>query len=422
MTTTIERGLQFTNVHMAGTFTIWRVREYENKVDVVLPDGYPEYGWNLQHTIWGFEKNEYVKLERMSHKAHKDAIRMHDFVNDSYGMYPKSLHLNAARDVADAYIHLVDYDDRESVLAAVSLHDTVEDCRQTYNNVKDEYGQTIADLVWACSGFGKNRKERNECSYEKVRVLKNAAFVKFCDRIANTGWSKLSGSSMLKKYQQEFQSFIEGISGIDKDQKWFKAMWECLGVIVYSNADGTGVPADLNVDKDDALSTLEFARAQYNHYLKVYGADPGIKRAYISGKISGVPNGNKSLFEMWENRLMDKGYMVLNPHTICAHLNQETTVWEEYMRVNVPAMLKCEIVVLLPKWEESEGAIWEFFVATRFGIPAVEAKTMVPPVLTNSDWIRLIQTLTSGTMIKHDAKMESLVLGMVDHPVSAQKN
>lgn len=414
--TTVTRGLKFTNQHMPGIFTIFRVREYENKVDVLLPNGYPEYNWNFQHTIWGFERGDYTKHECVSHKAHKDAIRFHDSVNDSYGQYPKSLHLNIARDVADAFIHLLPEPVQPAVLAAVSLHDVVEDARLTYNDVLKLYGKEITDLVWACTGYGKNRKERNECSYEKVAVLKYAAFVKFCDRIANTGFSKFNGSSQFDMYCKEYESFVKGISGIDKDEVWFKEMWETLGFLVYSNMVGE-VPADCPVNRDNAVSTIEFARNQYNHYLKVYGEHPNVRRAYISGKISGIPNGNKSLFETWEHRLQDKGYMVLNPHRICDHLDPKTTSWEEYMRVNVPEMLKADKVVLLPNWKDSEGAIWEFFVATRFGIPVLDATTMQTPVLSREEWIQFIQKLTNGTVTFHDPKMEAFVLTCVNmHP------
>jgi len=50
-------------------------------------------------------------------------------------------------------------------------HDLIEDCRVSYNDVKDALGQEAADIIYAVTNEkGKNRKERaNDKYYEGIR-------------------------------------------------------------------------------------------------------------------------------------------------------------------------------------------------------------------------------------------------------------
>ena len=89
-------------------------------------------------------------------------------------------------------------------------HDLIEDCRVSYNDVKDALGQEAADIVYAVTNEkGKNRKERaNDKYYEGIRRTPGAVFVKLCDRIANIQYSKMTGSRMFEMYKKESDNFI----------------------------------------------------------------------------------------------------------------------------------------------------------------------------------------------------------------------
>ena len=53
--------------------------------------------------------------------------------------------------------------------ATAWLHDTVEDTKYTHKQIRDEFGDEIADMVRAVTSEpGKNRKERNAATYPKI--------------------------------------------------------------------------------------------------------------------------------------------------------------------------------------------------------------------------------------------------------------
>ena len=98
-------------------------------------------------------------------------------------------------------------------MAACWVHDIIEDARETYNDVKRETNETIAELAYALTNEkGRTRQERaNDKYYKGIRETKNASFIKFCDRIANVTHSKNNGSRMFEKYKVENEAFITKI-------------------------------------------------------------------------------------------------------------------------------------------------------------------------------------------------------------------
>jgi len=159
-------------------------------------------------------------------KALSWAINKHKETNHLYDGKPYEVHLWQVVDVAKMFIHCIREEDIELVYAVCWLHDTIEDCRVTYNDVKQEFGIEIAEGVYALTNEkGRNRKERaNGKYYEGIRNTNVAAFVKICDRIANVKYSFESGSSMLKKYFDENEWFM---LQVDSEKKYL-TMWAYL--------------------------------------------------------------------------------------------------------------------------------------------------------------------------------------------------
>lgn len=90
-------------------------------------------------------------------------------------------------------------------------HDLIEDTRTNYNDIIAAGGGTeVAEIIYALTDDkGKNRAERgNEEHYKRLVVVPGAAFVKFCDRIANVRYSKFAESSMYDKYKKENPDFM----------------------------------------------------------------------------------------------------------------------------------------------------------------------------------------------------------------------
>jgi hypothetical protein len=115
-------------------------------------------------------------------------IKQHRNTNHFYDTYlPYEFHLRMVAQVAVDFIHLLESKEKFAhieIQLACYGHDVIEDCRCSYNDVKEQLGSVAADIVYAVSNEkGKNRKERaNEKYYEwnadssslKGRILNDA--------------------------------------------------------------------------------------------------------------------------------------------------------------------------------------------------------------------------------------------------------
>jgi (p)ppGpp synthase/HD superfamily hydrolase len=140
-------------------------------------------------------------------------IEQHHNTNHYYDTYlPYEFHLRMVYQAAQDFIHLVDGEMmfKQSCLLATWGHDLIEDCRVSYNDVKEHLGQEAADIVYAVSNEkGKTRAERaNDKYYEGIRNTPGAVFVKLCDRIANVQYSKMTKSRMFEMYKKENINFM----------------------------------------------------------------------------------------------------------------------------------------------------------------------------------------------------------------------
>lgn len=63
------------------------------------------------------------------------------------------------------------------------------------------------------------------------------------------------------------------------------------------------------------------------------------------------------------------GYVPVNP--LCNGLPASAT-WEDHMKVDIKLMLDCDVVYLLPGWEDSKGARIEKELADVLGIPCIQ--------------------------------------------------
>lgn len=157
-------------------------------------------------------------------------ISQHKNTNHFYDdLIPYEFHLKMVVNVFEDFKYLlpkdlyIEYDSRDEpkyithrvIYFACWGHDLIEDTRVSYNDVKthlDGYAYVdtpIADIIYALTNEkGKNRKERaNDKYYEGIRSTPGAVFVKLCDRIANVQYSKMTKSSMFKKYSEENPHF-----------------------------------------------------------------------------------------------------------------------------------------------------------------------------------------------------------------------
>ncbi len=138
------------------------------------------------------------------------AIHAHESVNHKYDGKPYSVHLELVDHFTKQFIYLVPREDVKYVNPSANLHDTIEDCRLTYNDIKKVAGERVADIVYALSNNkGKTREERADKRYYKeIRKDHLAVFVKLGDRLGNTWYSKQSKGRMFEVYKKENEEFM----------------------------------------------------------------------------------------------------------------------------------------------------------------------------------------------------------------------
>lgn len=119
---------------------------------------------------------------------------------------PYSVHLGQVIEVLRRFN--VEDDD---MYCAAWLHDSIEDTRVSYNDIKDRFGENVAELVYAVTNErGRNRKERNQKTYPKIfRAGEDALTLKLADRIANVEYGLSDGTGKSDIYRKEFQDFSE---------------------------------------------------------------------------------------------------------------------------------------------------------------------------------------------------------------------
>lgn len=99
-----------------------------------------------------------------------------------------------------------------------------------------------------------------------------------------------------------------------------------------------------------------------------------MKRVYLSGPMTGLPDFNFPAFNVEAERLRALGYDVVNP----VDINPDTTTpYNECLRNDLKALLTCDTIAMLDGWMNSNGAHLEMHIAHRVGIAVVEAKTIL---------------------------------------------
>jgi 5'(3')-deoxyribonucleotidase len=164
-------------------------------------------------------------------RARNYAIRCHTKTKHTYNGKPYEFHLEMVYNQALKYAHLVPIDKRNNFLAAAWVHDVIEDCRETYNDVAMATNGEVADLAYALTNEkGKNRIERANAKYfEGIRQVPNAVLLKVCDRLANLMYSIETSPSKTAMYISENESFVKHLNDGSCDSAFTDLMELCDG-------------------------------------------------------------------------------------------------------------------------------------------------------------------------------------------------
>jgi len=190
-----------------------------------------------------FEEKYSKEIETMRQSAYD----LHQSVNQTYGdSLPYGFHLDMVVDLIRRYGHLVcaGEEDVLPLFFGGFYHDSIEDARLTYNDVKkvarqwmtDEQALTAVEIVYALTNDkGRSRAERaGEKYYKGIRETPYAPFVKLCDRLANTTFSCSDDEGnprMREVYKQEMPHFLRAINPHSGDQR-FAIPQEVIEVLV----------------------------------------------------------------------------------------------------------------------------------------------------------------------------------------------
>lgn len=100
-----------------------------------------------------------------------------------------------------------------------------------------------------------------------------------------------------------------------------------------------------------------------------------MRRVYIAGPMTGLPELNFPAFHAEAARLRAMGYDVVNP----AELNTDpAAAWSDCMRVDIAQLVTCQMIAMLPGWQGSRGATLEHHIAVTLGMPAVMSADLQP--------------------------------------------
>lgn len=89
------------------------------------------------------------------------------------------------------------------------------------------------------------------------------------------------------------------------------------------------------------------------------------RRWYVAGPMSGKEQLNFPAFHAEAARLRGLGYQVVSPAEICS---EPGVGWAAAMKRDIPALLTCDGIALLPGWLHSKGARLEWSIAHSLGL------------------------------------------------------
>jgi len=161
-----------------------------------------------------------IKARAFAQKAHAAQI---------YGeIYPYYKHLEDVDKTLAEYGFTEEKD--LDLRVAGWLHDIIEDTATSYSDIKREFGEAIAEIVYCVTDeIGRNRKEKKAKTYPKIRSNPKSVILKVADRISNVRFSKENKQPQMEMYRKEFPEFqyeLRIYMQVDE-------MWDCLEKLLF---------------------------------------------------------------------------------------------------------------------------------------------------------------------------------------------
>jgi nucleoside 2-deoxyribosyltransferase len=101
--------------------------------------------------------------------------------------------------------------------------------------------------------------------------------------------------------------------------------------------------------------------------IKVGEASKKKTKVYISGPMTGLPNFNRKAFAEAEEWCRKQGMSPFNPGWL--KFEEDTAfAYDEILQIDIAALSLCDMILLLPGYEASNGARVELELALRLGL------------------------------------------------------
>tara|TARA_B110000908_G_scaffold121398_1_gene142292 strand:- start:9 stop:746 length:738 start_codon:yes stop_codon:yes gene_type:complete len=147
---------------------------------------------------------ELLEMTKQVSHAREVAKLLHK--DQLYGARPYIEHLSEVYNIARRLTN------NEDIWVAAWLHDALEDTKCSYYTIKEQFGEKVAELVYAVTDeLGRDRQERKSNTYPKIFDNDDAITLKICDRIANFMACKTSltegGKEKFDMYSEEHVEF-----------------------------------------------------------------------------------------------------------------------------------------------------------------------------------------------------------------------
>lgn len=168
--------------------------------------------------------NKYLECLKKYNDAMVFAINAHkdQTYGDGNNAKPYVIHLISVSEVLTRFgFHIIDSDRGIILHIASLLHDSIEDAGIKFRDIEKQFGKDVAEIVFCVTDeLGRNRKERHEKTYPKIRANKNAVVVKLADRIANVEYSSKNRSRQMDMYRHEYSDFKHHLFNGDNVDMW----------------------------------------------------------------------------------------------------------------------------------------------------------------------------------------------------------
>lgn len=130
-----------------------------------------------------------------------------------------------------------DHNGSEEEIAAAYLHDVVEDTHITFQDIEDEFGRDIAQLVREVTNVSLpsdgNRQLRKEKERQHLaKASESGKNIKLADIIANFSDTSACTKEFLKVYSEEKKAVLEVLKD-DSNQKLWKKAYELVHSVEF---------------------------------------------------------------------------------------------------------------------------------------------------------------------------------------------